>query len=80
MSDDNNGIKMLTAFVIGTALGAIMGILFAPNSGKETRHKIMDLSKKMEDDIKDGFDEITETAKTFMVNSKDESVKKTTES
>ncbi len=38
MSDEHgNAGKVLTAFVIGAAAGAAVALLFAPQSGKETR-------------------------------------------
>lgn len=37
--------KFLAGFVVGGALGAIAGILLAPQSGEETRELINDASK-----------------------------------
>jgi gas vesicle protein len=38
--------KLLTGVIVGAAVGAALGILFAPESGKDTRKK---LAKKGED-------------------------------
>lgn len=37
--------KFLAGFVVGGALGAIAGILLAPQSGEETREQLSDASK-----------------------------------
>jgi gas vesicle protein len=65
MSNDNDGMKIFASFLIGAAVGAVLGLLFAPQSGSETRHKIKDLSKKVEEDVQEGFDKISEAAKSF---------------
>jgi len=51
----NNTGKILTAIVAGAAVGAIMGFLFAPDKGRETRRKINEQGKKIADDLKDKF-------------------------
>ncbi len=39
--------KFLAGFLVGGALGAIAGILLAPQSGEETRELLNDVSKDM---------------------------------
>lgn len=51
----NNTCKILTAIAAGAATGAIMGFLFAPDKGSETRRKINEQGKKIADDVKDTF-------------------------
>lgn len=41
MSDDDNGAKFVY-FLMGMGIGALMGILFAPRSGEQTRELIVE--------------------------------------
>ena len=41
----------------GVALGALLGVLFAPNKGSETRKKMAEEAKKAGDRAKDMFRE-----------------------
>lgn len=38
--------KIITVFAAGVAAGVVLGILFAPGKGSETRKKIADAGKK----------------------------------
>ena len=51
----NNTGKILSALVVVAAVGAIGGILFAPQKGSETRRKINEQGKKIADELKDKF-------------------------
>ncbi len=48
----NNKNKILTAASVGLAAGSLLGVLFAPAKGKETRKKIKDTSKKISGGVK----------------------------
>lgn len=56
----NNSGKIISALIIGAAVGATLGILFAPDKGSETRKKINEEGKKMSDAIKDKFNKMKE--------------------
>jgi len=48
----SNTNKVLGALLIGAAAGAVLGILFAPDKGTETRKKWMDSATDLADDLK----------------------------
>jgi len=49
----NKYSKIGLAFVAGAALGAIAGLLFAPDKGSETRRKMADKARDWKDDMKE---------------------------
>lgn len=49
--------KLLTVFIAGAAIGAVLGILFAPDKGSETRRKLNEEGRKMAEEFGDKFDE-----------------------
>ncbi len=55
-----NGGKILGALLLGAAAGAVLGILFAPDKGTETRKKIKQKGEDLLDDIKRKIDEAKE--------------------
>ena len=49
--------KVLVGVVAGAAVGAILGILFAPDKGSNTRKKIVNKGEGYANDVKDKFNE-----------------------
>ena len=46
-----NTSKILIALGAGLAIGGLMGVLFAPDKGENTRHKIAENGKKLKDEF-----------------------------
>lgn len=56
----------LIGFLSGAAIGAGIALLFAPQSGKETRDKIKDVA----DDVKDKISDLVGDTKDFLSEQK----------
>lgn len=50
--------KLLAGILLGAAAGAVLGILFAPDKGKETRKKLKNKSNELGEKLKHRFDEV----------------------
>lgn len=75
----NNTAKIITGVLVGTTAGLITGFLTAPDSGKNTRKKMItksqdlaaeakeELNKKL-DSVKDSYNEILEDSAKRTIN------------
>jgi gas vesicle protein len=66
--------KVFVGILAGVAVGALLGVLFAPDKGSETRRKISRKSKDFVDDVKHKYDDFVRG-----VNEKMDEVKQETE-
>jgi gas vesicle protein len=53
--------KIILGVLGGVAVGALLGVLFAPEKGDKTRTKIMDKSNNYADELKDKLDTLLGT-------------------
>ena len=53
MSDKNSGPGFGIGLILGIAVGAALGFLFAPRSGKETREMVKDKAADVSATVKD---------------------------
>lgn len=70
MSRESNGYSSLLSFLAGAAIGAGVALLFAPQSGKETRKKIKETSEKVVDEVKIAAENAIESVKSFVEGAK----------
>lgn len=64
----STALKVAGGVIAGAAAGALAGLLLAPDSGKNTRKKIADKSKKVASNVKG---KVTDTVKTVAKKIKD---------
>jgi gas vesicle protein len=63
MSDKPSGaLEVTLSFLLGTATGFILGILFAPASGEETRKKIQERAAQTGEKAKESYEKIAKEA------------------
>ncbi len=58
----SGGLEVGLSFLIGAATGFVLGILFAPASGKETRQKIKVQAAKTGEKAKESYEKISREA------------------
>jgi gas vesicle protein len=61
-NEKSSALEVAVSFVIGATAGFVLGVLFAPASGKETRQKISEEVGKTGEKAKEGFDKISKEA------------------
>ena len=54
-------VNVVIGALAGVAVGALLGVLFAPDKGDETRKKISKKSKDTTDALKDKFNEFIDS-------------------
>ena len=70
MSDESSGGGILW-FLAGLGIGAALGVLYAPKSGKETRDDIARYAQEGSEYVKDRAKQYKEQANTWVERGKD---------
>lgn len=63
MGNSNNNGKLVGALLLGAAVGGLLGVLFAPDKGSETRKKISSKGNELTDSVKEKFGEFVDKFK-----------------
>jgi len=56
----NNSAKIIAALAAGVLAGAVIGVLFAPDKGSETRKKVSEEGKKLAQSLKEKLNKMKE--------------------
>ena len=62
--------KFVSGLLMGVAIGALAGILFAPDKGSKTRKKLRRQSDDLKEKLNDMVDDMTEKYEQVMDKSK----------
>ncbi|MCG1036054.1 YtxH domain-containing protein [Polaribacter sargassicola] len=68
---NNSSSNTIVGILAGTAIGATLGVLFAPYKGSETRQKIADEAINAKDIIVENASDISEKVASTFVNKTD---------
>ncbi len=63
MSKSSENGKIFGSLLLGTIVGAVVGILFAPKSGKETRDELMAEAEKLRGELEKYANDFSDKAK-----------------
>ena len=63
---DSTAVEVTLSFLLGTATGFILGVLFAPASGEETRKKIRNNAIATGEKAKENYEKISQEAEKGM--------------
>lgn len=65
-NSSSSGFVFIAGLVVGGAIGAIAGLLFAPETGEDTRKKVAEKSKVWADDFYNKFDDLKDSVNDVM--------------
>jgi gas vesicle protein len=67
-----NSGKLLAGVLLGAAAGAVLGVLFAPDKGSETRKKISKKGADLRDSFKNRMNDLVDDLTNHYEEAKDE--------
>ena len=70
MSSNDVGRGVVSALFTGLAIGAVLGILLAPKSGKETRNDLVDKGERIMEIGKENVSDVVEKTKDLAESGK----------
>jgi gas vesicle protein len=71
MSEQNNSMSKLAYFLVGGGIGAIIALLFAPRSGRETRDLIAQKAAESKERLSTTSRNVSEKVSTYVDKGKD---------
>jgi len=69
----SSAVEITLSFLLGTATGFILGVLFAPAEGKETRRKIRDQAERTGEKAKERYEQFSKDAEQSFQRAKTKS-------
>lgn len=66
--------KLIAGILIGAAAGAVLGVLFAPDKGSETRKKISKGTSDLAGNVKDKFNDFIDSVAGKFADAEDDAV------
>lgn len=72
MGNGNKNGQLLGAVLLGAAIGGVLGVLFAPAKGSETRNKLSKKGNDLTDAIKEKYGEIIDKFRHEMEDVKEQ--------
>jgi len=68
MSDrcSHSGFAFFSGIVLGAAIGGLIGLLYAPETGEDTRKKVSEKTKEISDDLLDRFDDLKDNVSEIL--------------
>ena len=71
MADNDSGVGGFGWFLAGLGIGALVGVLYAPKSGKETREEIVARSLEARDKANELYNQSVEQANQYIQQGKE---------
>ena len=71
MNEQNSSVSKLAYFLVGGGIGAIIALLFAPRSGRETRDLIAQKAVESKDRLSNAGRDVSDKVSTYIEKGKE---------